>query len=133
MARKSDQPAGAQARRDGTVRPSAKAAYRKPVLETYGPVAELTRGGGGSQTDGPMTTKMSDANAKERVVRVGVHALGIGVYAYRYKPEFRDRWGHGIQFGVMAQEVETVLPAAVVLDDDAYRRVDYAMLARACR
>ncbi len=114
-------------------RPPEKAPYSKPTLETYGPVAELTRGGKGSLNDGPMSTKMCDSRAKQDIVRVGTHALGIGVYAYRYKPAFRERWGHGIQFGVLAQEVEVMLPAAVTLDEDAYRRVDYAMLAGASR
>ena len=114
-------------------RPQAKAPYSKPTLETYGPVAELTRGGKGSKGDGPMSTKMCDARAKQDIVCVGMHALGIGVYAYRYKQEFRARWGQGLQFGLLAQEVEVVLPAAVTVHQDGYRRVDYAKLARAAR
>ena len=127
---KLDQPSNTEGTGETAGRPNAKAQYSKPVLEVYGPVAELTRGGGGSQVDGPMTTKMSDVRAKEDVVLIGTHALGFGVYAYRYRPEFQARWGHGIQFGVLAQEIEGVLPAAVTFDEDGFRRVDYEVLAR---
>ncbi len=34
----------------------------------------------------------------------------------------------GRQFGVMADEVEAVLPQAVVMHPDGYKRVDYALL-----
>ncbi len=70
----------------------------------------------------------SDRNVKENIVRIGEHPLGIGLYLFDYKPAFRDQWGHGRQFGVMAQEVETVMPAAVCTHPDGYKMVDYAML-----
>ncbi|HYC35093.1 MAG TPA: tail fiber domain-containing protein [Usitatibacter sp.] len=76
-----------------------------------------------------LTTQMSsDRLLKQDWVRIGTHPLGVGIYLFDYKPEFRDRHGHGRQFGVMADEVERVLPAAVTRDADGYRRVDYAML-----
>ena len=111
--------------------PTVKAPYSKPVLETYGPVAALTRGGGFSFVDGIMTTKHSDVRAKQDIAKVGTHRLGIGVYAYRYRPELRDRCGHGMQFGVMAHEVESVMPSAVSVGDDGFKRVDYRILAGA--
>ena len=40
---------------------------------------------------------------RERIVRIGEHALGIGLYLFEYRREYRDRWGHGTQFGVMAE------------------------------
>jgi hypothetical protein len=59
---------------------------------------------------------------------VGEHFLGIGLYLFDYKPEYRDQWGHGRQFGVMADEVESVMPQAVSIHPDGYKVVDYAML-----
>lgn len=53
---------------------------------------------------------------------------GIGFYLFDYRPEFRDQWGHGRQFGVMADEVQAVLPEAVSVHDNVYKVVDYAML-----
>ena len=85
-------------------------------------------GGGGTLVDGAMTTKMSDRNIKENIVRVGEHSLGIGLYLFDYKPEFREEWGFGRQFGVMADEVETVMPQAVSIHPDGYKMVNHAML-----
>ena len=65
---------------------------------------------------------------KENIVRIGTHPLGIGLYLFDYKPELLDAAGVGRQFGVMADEVETVMPDAVITHADGYKRVNYAML-----
>ena len=66
--------------------------------------------------------------AKENIVRIGTHPFGIGLYLFDYKPEFQAEWGHGRQFGVMADEVEAVMPEAVCVHANGYKMVDYAML-----
>ena len=71
---------------------------------------------------------MSDRKFKENIVHIGTHPLGIGLYLFDYKPEFRELGGFGRQFGVMADEVKTVLPQAVVMHPDGYKTVDYALL-----
>jgi hypothetical protein len=108
--------------------PTNKAAYTKPVLTTYGSVSQLTMGFGGSGTDGLGQMNPSDPRVKENIARVGQHPLGIGLYLFDYKPEFREEWGKQRQFGVMADEVETVLPAAVTRHTDGYKRVNYGLL-----
>ena len=70
----------------------------------------------------------SDRAIKENIVMIGQHPLGIGLYLFDYKAEYCDRWGAGRQFGVMADEVETVMPEAVSTHVDGYKLVDYAML-----
>jgi hypothetical protein len=70
----------------------------------------------------------SARSCKENVLRIGTHPLGIGLYLFDYKPEFRDGYGHCRQFGVMADEVEFVMPGAVSVHTGGYRMVDYAML-----
>lgn len=65
---------------------------------------------------------------KENIVRIGVHPLGIGLYLFDYRSVHRQEWGHGRQFGVMADEVESVMPDAVLIHSDGYKMVDYAML-----
>lgn len=106
-----------------------KAVYSKPVLHLYGSVSKLTMGTGGSKSDaGNMTKAQSDRSVKEGVVRIGDHPLGIGLYLFEYKREFRDRWGHGRCFGVMADEVAMVMPEAVSVDLDGFKVVDYGML-----
>jgi len=106
--------------------------YLTPRLASYGRVAAMTKNGGASGSDGTgssMTTTMgSDSSIKENIVRIGNHPLGIGLYLYDYKTEFRDLWGHGRQLGVMAHEVEAVMPEAVVTHSHGYKVVDYGML-----
>jgi hypothetical protein len=116
-----------------------KRGYQSPLLTRYGVLRDLTQSGAGTE---PENTKnngkcgngkkkyacASDRNLKENIVYIGKHPLGIGLYLFDYKPEFRDEWGHGRQFGVMAQEVETVLPEAVCTHPDGYRMVYYGML-----
>jgi len=107
-----------------------KPQYHAPIFRIYGLVSALTTGGGGTLADGGMNNRAgaSDRLLKEDVVRVGTHPLGIGLYVFGFKPEFRDRFGAGRQFGVMADEVEQVMPQAVSVHPDGYKMVDYAML-----
>ena len=62
------------------------------------------------------------------MVRIGWHPLGIGLYLFDYKAEFRDEYGQGRQFGVMADEAEIVMPAAVQINESGYKAVDLGML-----
>jgi len=108
--------------------------YRSPELVCFGRVRELTQAGtGGCNESASGCTKnpkksASDPRAKENIVRIGEHPFGIGLYLFDYKPEFQAHWGYGRQFGVMADEVEAVMPEAVCEHADGYRMVDYAML-----
>jgi hypothetical protein len=107
-----------------------KRAYNSPVLRVYGAVRQLTQGGGSAATFDGMSTmiKASDRALKTNLVRIGTHPLGIGLYLFDYKAEFQALAGRGRQFGVMADEVETVMPEAVIVHPDGYKRVNYAML-----
>ncbi len=113
-----------------------KRQYRSPALVHYGQVRDLTQGGASGKTEllkncnGNANRKCnpSDRNLKENIIRIGEHPLGIGLYLFDYKPGLRDQWGHGRQFGVMAQEVETVIPEAVCVHPDGYKMVDYGLL-----
>ena len=71
----------------------------------------------------------SDIRLKEDIVRVGTLPNGVGIYEYAYKPEYKDRWGHGRFRGVMAHELEPHIPEAVITHADGYKMVNYALLA----
>jgi hypothetical protein len=106
-----------------------KAPYTEPRLRVYGAVNRLTSGTysmAGFDSSSMMMTS-SDRALKENIVRVGTHSAGFGLYVFDYKPEFREA-GIGRQFGVMADEVEAVLPEAVVMHPDGYKQVNYALL-----
>jgi len=106
-----------------------KKPYVAPVLQKYGALRQFTQGSGGTVGDaGAQLMVKSDQSVKQNIVRIGDHPLGIGLYLFDYKPEFRDAWGHGRQFGVMAQEVEIVMPEAVAMHPDGHKMVNYTML-----
>lgn len=104
--------------------------YTAPTLTRYGSVGDLTMGNNGTIPDSNVGTRMgaSERQLKQHISRIGTHPLGIGLYLFDYKPEYRDAWGHGRQFGVMADEVEHVVPEAVSSHPGGYRMVDYAKL-----
>ena len=108
----------------------AKLAYQRPSLTVYGSVRELTGGTSGGNGDAGAQTKAktSDPAAKENAVRIGTHPAGFGIYLFDYKADLRDAHGHGRQFGVMANEVEMILPEAVMVGADGYRVVNYSLL-----
>ena len=62
----------------------------------------------------------SDPRLKSNVVRVGTHPSGFGVYEY-------DIFGKR-QRGVMADEVEAIMPEAVALHPSGYKMVNYGMI-----
>ena len=110
---------------------AARLAYDRPSLWLYGSVSKLTRGFGGTQVDFFMfnnTMMASDRRLKDNIVRIDTHPLGFGLYLFDFKPEHKDRWGTDRQFGVLADEVEAVVPRAVRMHIDGYKRVDYLML-----
>ena len=107
----------------------ARRVYHQPCLQIFGKLYLQTQGTGGDVGDaGNQTMMMSDRSVKENIVQIDSHSLGIGLYLFDYKPEFRDAWGYGRQFGVMADEVERVMPEAVSVHPDGYKMVDYVML-----
>lgn len=70
----------------------------------------------------------SERRVKENIVRIDDHPLGFGLYLFDYRPEYRAQWGQGRQFGVMIDEVERVMPEAVSMHSDGYKRVDHSLL-----
>jgi hypothetical protein len=65
---------------------------------------------------------VSDIRLKRDIVEVGELPDGLHLYRYRYL------WSDTVYVGVMAQEVLTIAPDAVVRGDDGYLRVDYGRL-----
>jgi len=75
-------------------------------------------------------TSGSDVRVKENIERVGTLANGLGLYDFEYKPEFKNHplCGYGRFRGVMAQEVEKLIPEAVVTMDNGYKAVKYDLV-----
>lgn len=111
----------------------ARKPYAKPRLVKYGEVRSLTQTATSGSKEGTTGSGImkpgSDRAIKENIVRIGDHPLGFGIYLFDYKAAYRAAWGSGRQFGVMADEVEAVLPRAVSMHPEGYRVVDHAMLS----
>jgi len=76
------------------------------------------RGGGGRGGGG----RRSDMRLKHDIVLLGRLDDGLGYYRFVYNG------GHTAYVGVMAQEVQTVMPEAVTRGPDGYMRVFYDKL-----
>jgi type II secretory pathway pseudopilin PulG len=75
-----------------------------------------------------MSGNTSDIRAKENIEAVGWLPNGLPVYEFEYKAEFKDKAGHGRYRGVMAHDVEEIMPQAVNVDSNGYKLVSYPML-----
>jgi len=62
----------------------------------------------------------SDRRLKSNIKRIGTHKLGIGLYEYDIMGEHQQ--------GVMADEVEKVMPEAVLMHPSGYKMVNYGLL-----
>jgi len=79
-------------------------------------------GGGGGFRGGGGGGRRSDIALKHDVVLLGHLANGLGYYRFSYLGS------HKVYIGVIAQEVEGVMPEAVTRGSDGYLRVYYEKL-----
>jgi hypothetical protein len=79
-------------------------------------------GGGGRGGGGGGGGRRSDINSKHDIALIGRLDNGLGFYRYRYNGSDRA------YVGVMAQEVQAIMPDAVVRGRDGYLRVFYDKL-----
>jgi hypothetical protein len=109
----------------GSVSTQQRPIYENPSQQGLGNLLSLV-GTAGSLGWKPF----SDIRTKENIKQVGSMANGLGVYEYEYKKEFKDHpsAGHGKFIGVMAHEVEKVIPEAVSVDSDGYKHIDYSLI-----
>ncbi len=84
--------------------------------------------GGAAMKYAPAMIAASDIRMKENIEVIGHLANGLTLYEFEYKPEFKDHKyaGHGRFRGLMAHEVEAVIPEAVFKTSDGYKAVDYS-------
>lgn len=74
--------------------------------------------GGLGSIAGAAIPKISDIRIKTDIKRLGELENGLPIYSYKYK------WGGPTEIGLMAQDVEKVVPAAVV-EIAGFKAVDY--------
>lgn len=72
---------------------------------------------------GSMVTAFSDIKLKENISKVGKTSKGFNLYTWDWNEIGRKLTGELFGIGVIAQEVQKVIPSAVI--DGEYLRVDY--------
>lgn len=77
---------------------------------------------GGLASLGSAAIFSSDRRLKHNIERIGTHKTGVGLYKYQYRGEVP------VMIGVMADEVERVMPAAVVTMSNGFKAVNYSMI-----
>lgn len=65
---------------------------------------------------------MSDRRLKKNIKRIGKLSNGLGIYSYSYN------WDEANHIGVMADEVEKIIPTAVIALPSGIKIVDYSQL-----
>jgi hypothetical protein len=95
--------------RADTARVAANAAALRVIQERFGQ----------NVTIGNLNLTYSDIRLKKNISRIGKLLNGLGLYRYRYL------WSDVFYVGVMAQEVEKLIPEAVVYGSDGYMKVNY--------
>jgi hypothetical protein len=71
--------------------------------------------------------RISDIRLKRDIVQLERLDNGIGIYRFRYLNDDPE-----LYVGVMAQEVQFIVPSAVLRYSDGYLRVDYEHLGLQC-
>ena len=92
-----------------------------PVI-IINPMGGGMMGGPGPMMGGGGPMMMSDIRAKQAIALVGRLDNGLGLYRFQYTGEQQ------VYVGVMAHEVQEVMPAAVARGSDGYLRVNYSMV-----
>jgi len=67
----------------------------------------------------------ADIRVNQTSTQVGSLDNGSPLYTFEDKPQFRDECGHGFRIGVMAQDVEKVIPDAVSVHANGDKMVEY--------
>lgn len=88
-----------------------------------GIVGSFIMPGAGTAAGAALGSQLSDRRLKKILRRIGQHPRGFGIYAFRFIGETI-----GERIGVIAQEVQRVLPEAVIQQPNGLLMVDYAKL-----
>ena len=100
----------------------SKTAFVAPVVASFALDAlSLDKAAAGLRISNS-TIVPSDIRLKKNITRIGTHPLGIGLYEFSYIGSSARHTG------VMAQEVLTVAPHAVLTGPGGFYRVDYGAL-----
>lgn len=94
-------------------------------LGMFSTLAGLFGGGGSGANNNPFGSPAnpSDIRFKENIVFIGKTLKGIPLYEFNYK------WSDKLHVGVIAQQVQEIIPEAVIANDNGFLFVDYRRIA----
>lgn len=71
---------------------------------------------------------MSDVRLKNEITFIGKLENGIKIYKWKWNEKGKELAGDQVEFGVLAQEVQKIVPEAVITGPDGYLMVNYGAL-----
>ena len=87
-----------------------------------GGLGQLAGGVGGA------VSALSDRRLKTNIKKVGEHSSGLNIYTWDWLPIADIVEGIKTKIGFMADEVQKLMPEAVILDKSGYFKVNYGMV-----
>lgn len=97
---------------------------------TLGGIGQAASGAGGLLTglEAAGIIGASDRRLKTNIKKIGEHKTGLNIYSWDWKPIADVVDGIKMTAGFMADEVEKLMPKAVILDKSGYLKVNYGMV-----
>merc|ERR1712029_87691 len=125
-------PTGSPTTASPTTSPTKNPTTSPTPSPTKNPTSSPTKNPTSSPTKNP-TPAASDERLKRDINPVGKSPSGIPTYTFKYREDVGDIIGdevdvESVYFGVMAQDLIKLAPAAVVKSLDGYYRVDYSKI-----
>lgn len=77
---------------------------------------------------GGLFSAFSDIRMKENIVKIGELTSGLNIYKWDWKDSVKHLVGKQINIGVIAQEVEKIIPKAIERHESGYLTVNYEMV-----
>jgi len=108
-----------QSKRETLTRLVSGSAFIAPIVASFAMQGVAIRPAEAATSS---VSNISDVRLKKDVVRVGTHAMGFGIYRFKYL------WSDTAYVGVLAQEVLKKVPHAVKTGPGDFLAVDYDAL-----
>lgn len=99
--------------------------FYNPTMQWLGAAGGLMNAAGGASGIAQAVGALSDKRVKKDIQQIGHTSKGFPLYLFRYN---WDQANESPRIGVMAQDVEKVMPEAVITRDDGIKTVNYAMV-----
>lgn len=99
--------------------------FYNPTMQWMGAAGGLMNAAGGAAGIAQAAGALSDKRVKKDIQQIGHTSKGFPLYLFRYN---WDQENESPRIGVMAQDVEKVMPEAVITRGDGIKTVNYAMV-----